>query len=101
MLLPISFFKAKVLRWSVVLEMVLSTEATCSLFLPYPKSPFHFPVQISGSVLFLYFESPLEKKKRELAILSGQFLVERRKCNCVFYWPTTKCPCLVFLVFKD
>lgn len=43
----IPFFKAKVLHGSVELEVVPSTEATRSLFLPHPKSPFHFPNQIS------------------------------------------------------
>lgn len=35
-----------------------------------------------------------------MAILNGQFFAERRKCNCVFCWPTTKCHCLVFLFFQ-
>lgn len=37
---------------------------------------------------------------REVAVLSGQFFVERRKCNGVFYWPAFKCHCLVFPLFQ-
>lgn len=78
--------------------MVPSTETVFSLPTP-PQITSVFPCSNQLSDPCSYILNHLQKK--EVAILSGQIFIQKRKCNCVSYQPTMKCHCLVFLLFKD
>lgn len=96
--LPRSFY-AKVLhrsveswKWYHLQRLrVLSSYPSC-------PSPFYFPVQNS-------WVSPVPVfwiiRKKRGDHFEWSVSVERRKCNCGFYWPSSKCHCLVFLFFKN
>lgn len=64
--------------------------------LPFPLYLFISPFKTAKSVPIFW----IIREMREVAVLSGQFFVERRKCDGVFYWPTSKCYCLSFPLFQ-